>query len=205
MSVRQWISFTDRQNVCQAMNFVHWQTKCLSGNEFRPLTDKMSVSILNSFTDRQNVCQAMNFVHWQTKCLSGNEFRPLTDKMSVTYLKFIHWQTKRLCEPGVNDWALVLLTDISSVSDTEKSKNLRKITKFIDWQTPVCQCDDLREDFACTDRHFICQSMNLSSLTEEKSVSNEQRVKSNEQRVKEQWCEDIREHLIGDIHTFLSI
>ena len=41
--------------------------------------------------------------------------------------------------------------------------------------------------------------MNLSSLTEEMSVSNEQRVKSNQQRVEEQRCEDIREHLIGDI------
>ena len=82
MSVRQWISFTDRQNVCQAMNFVHWQTKCLSGNEFRPLTDKMSVSILNSFTDRQNVCQAMNFVHWQTKSLSVS-LNSLIDRWNV--------------------------------------------------------------------------------------------------------------------------
>ena len=148
MSVRQWISFTDRQNVCQAMNFVHWQTKCLS-------------RILNSFTDRRNVCQEPTYLIGRSCC----------------------WQTFRLSVIPKNQ------------------KIWEKITKFIDWQTPFCQCDDLREHFACTDRHFICQSMNLSSLTEEKSVSNEQRVKSNEQRVKEQWCEDIREHLIGDIQV----
>ena len=146
----------------------------------------------------------MNFVHWQTKCLSGNEFRPLTDKMSVTYLKFIHWQTKHLSETNLSDWCVVVLTDISSVSDTEKSKKLRKTTtKFIDWQTPFCHPSHLREHFACTDRHFICQSMNLSSLTEEMSVSNEQRVKSNEQRSEEQRCEDIREHLIGYIYIYI--
>ena len=47
--------------------------------------------------------------------------------------------------------------------------------------------------------------MNLSSLTEEKSVSDEQRVKSNEQRSEEQRCEDIREHLKGDIYRYIDM
>ena len=137
-------------------HILHWQTKCLSG-------------ILISSTDRQNVCQAMNFVHWQTKCLSGNEFRPLTDKMSVTYLKFIHWQTKHLSKIRVHGWALVLLTDISSVSDTEKSKNLR--TKLqIHWLTdPILSSKSSPRAFCMHWQTFIL-SINEFKLTDRRKV-----------------------------------
>ena len=132
------------ENVWQATNFVYWQTQCMSGDEFQPLTDKMSAKPWMSFIDRQNVCQAKNFAYWKTKCLSGIQFRSLTNKMFVRHkisliyrqnvcqaINFAHWQTK--CLSGME---LRPLTNKKSVNHSTS------------WQ-----------NFACADRQKVCQTM----------------------------------------------
>ena len=62
------------------------------------------------FTDRQNTCQ------WHVKYLKNVS---LTGKTPVKNQKI----------QKMRGWVVVLLTGILPVSDTEKSKNLRKMTK----------------------------------------------------------------------------
>ena len=125
-------------------NFVHWQTKCLSGNELR---------------------------HWQTKCLSGNEFRSLTDKKSVSELKFIDWQMKCLSvhakssrrsshwQNGVcQSMNLVIFSQIFwffGITDRRNvcQQHTHSIRHFGSWQTFRLSVNE----FKIRDRHFVCQ------------------------------------------------
>ena len=162
------------------MNFVHWQKKCLSGNEFRPLTNKMSVRLMRFFHWQTNHLSVLNVLvdaHWQTKCLSGIVVFPLTDEMSVNRNPMVNEFRPLTDETSVYHrrsldrafLSFLLLTDISSVSETKNNKIWSKTNTVINIDRPHSVTElEVRLHW----QTVFCQSMNLSSLTEEMSVSN---------------------------------
>ena len=79
--------------------------------------------------------------YWQEVLLSISQ-RSIADRKisSQAFINqyFFATDRKKSCQiskrTGMNGWAFLLLTRIFFVNDAERTNNLRKMTKFIDWQ-----------------------------------------------------------------------